>query len=79
MCRKCPGEIVPATVASFKEVFMLNPPSNILVIRLVNVVVVLMQSLQVLSPRGKHSENCYLFSTAVQSEQNLEGMSSTRV
>ena len=38
-----------------------------------------MQSIQVLCPRGKYSENCYLFLLTVQSEQNLEGMSSTCV
>ena len=72
VCRKCTGEIVPAAIASFKKVnigltvFMLNPPSNILVIRLVNVVVVLTQSLHVLSHRGKHSKNLYLFSVPIQ-------------
>ena len=66
-------------LTSGMTVFMLNPPSNILVIRLVNVVVVLTQSLHELFPRGKHSENCYLFSPTVQSKQNLEGMSSTCV
>ena len=30
-------------------------------------------SLHVVSSRGKHSENCYLFSPTVQSEQNLRG------
>ena len=61
--------------------FMLNPPSNILVIRLASVVVVLTQSLHVLFHCGKHfdSKNCYLSSPTVQSEQNLEGMSTTCV
>ena len=38
--------------------FKSNPLSNILLIRLANVVVVLTQSLHVLPHRGKHSENC---------------------
>ena len=66
--RKCSGEIVPAAIASFKEVNMLSPPSNILVIRLVNAVVVLTWSLNLFPPPGKHSEYCYLFSPTVQSE-----------
>ena len=57
--------------------FMSNPPSIILVICLANVVVFLTQSLHELSPRGKHFDNCVLSSPVVQSEQNLEGMSST--
>ena len=60
-------------------VFMLNPPSNILVIWLANVVVVLTQSLHVLSPHGKHSKNLLPSSTTLQSKQNVEGMSSTKV
>ena len=85
MCRKCSGVIVPAAIASFKEVnmgndsFYANTTSNILVIRMGNVVVVLTESLHVLSPRGKHSKDCYLSSPTVQSKQNLEGMSSTCV
>ena len=77
------GEIVPAAMHTLNKltsgmiVFMLNPPSNILVIWLANVVVVLTQSLYVLSPRGKHSEDCYPFSLTLQSEQNIGEMSST--
>ena len=59
--------------------FMSNPPSNIFVTRLATVVVVLTQSLHALSPPGKHSENCHLYSPTVQSKQNLEGMSTTCV
>lgn len=55
--------------------FLSNPSSNILVMRLANVVVVLMQSLHILSHCGKYSENCYLFSPTVQSKQNFAGMS----
>ena len=66
-------------LTSGMTVFMLNPPSNILEIQLINVVVFLTQPLHILSPCGKHSENCYLFSPTVQSEQMLEGMSSTCV
>ena len=54
--------------------FMPNPTSNILVMRLADVVVVLTQSLHILFYRGKHSENCYLSSPTMQSEQNFEGM-----
>ena len=66
-------------LTSEMTVFMLNPPSNIWEIRLINVVVFLTQPLHILSSCGKHSENCYLFSPTVQSEQMLEGMSSTCV
>ena len=55
--------------------FLSNPPSNILVIRLANVVVALVQSLHILPHCGKHSENCYLFLPTVQSKQNFAGMS----
>ena len=64
VCRKCSGEIVPAATASLTRLtsgmtnFKSNPLSNILLIRLANVVVVLTQSLHVLPHRGKHSENC---------------------
>ena len=83
MCAANVPERASAAITSLKEVnigmknFISNPPSNILMIRLANMVVVLTQSLHVLSPRGKHSENCYLSSPTVQSEQNLEGMSAT--
>ena len=66
-------------LTSGMTVFMLNPPSNILVMQVANVVVVLTHSLHVLPLHGKHSKNYYLSSPTMQSEQNLEGSSSTCV
>ena len=57
--------------------FKSNPTSKMLVMRLTNVLVVLTQSLYVLLHRGKHSENCYLSSPTMQSEQNFGGMPAT--
>ena len=72
VCRKYSKEIVPAAIVSFME-------------GMTNFVTINQCGgysdpfLHVLSHRGKHFENCYLSSRTVQSEQNLEGKSTTCV
>ena len=79
VCRKCSGETVPVAVASFEEInislvsFHVESTFKYFGDTIVQGGGCSDAVSTRISLRGKHSENCYLFSPTVQSKQNLEG------